>query len=716
MKNHSSDISRNIFQILQVYLAIFIIILVSYLVFRFYEYQPNKVPEQRTHVLRNTLDARVFELKNTLQEASQYLVNIEGKERLSYVLSTLCSSAAVFLSFFLLHLARRNTTYYPRLISTLNNKNFYSALITISTCLLFCLVISILISDSFLVFTAQKFELYSAPFVFIMALLIALSGIFYSSFATKALEKRISLLFIISAIALSLFIASFTLFDEYSLGKYSINFSPVVFPIIQTYLGKAPLIDLKSLYGLHPYFLQIFLYLFPAKILTLSCVLAALLVISLLSIAFCLFSVIRNKLVALIGFLAIIYWQNFAGNYWPDPTAVSFQYEPIRLIFPSLLLSFLCVFLKNPTQKKYYCGLIFFSFSTLWNLDTGIPTFLTLVIILGYEKFFLNNKEDFKISKASQHLAQSFGILATIWFVFLTSLKIKYGQWPEISFLFYGQNAAFNFGYAMLPIHLGIWLITVLIYIAGVTLASDNFFNKRHSLQDNFIAVLTILGAGLFTYFIGRSHTSNVFHCGYPAVILLTIFADKFCASFAKKDLVFFLPKFKIDALIFSLPLLLISYLSSAFLFNSFSFSPLKDNLISSRFYNDSQQIKPYWVQDADFIKKYIGDEGSIRNDTTIISLGDQDYYFALELRAKFPFSFANLRHMFYEEELNELYHSIEIRQSRFVILISKPKEIFPILSNEEMANLEKKLLSNYQVLAKLQIDQENSVTIYKKP
>jgi hypothetical protein len=710
MRNSAPNTDQNISQrtllILHVYLVIFITIFISCLVFRFYEYQPNKIPQPRE-----------FVLNSTLQGTSEFSVNREGKERLSYVLSTTCASAAVFLSFFLLHLSNK-LPYYRRLISALNNKNFYVVLITMSSCLVFFVGMSMLISDSFLSSSYQKLELYSSPFVIILGLLIALSTMCYSAFRSELVEKKISLLFILSAISLSLFISSCTLFDEYSLEKYSINFSPVVYPIIQTFLGKAPLIDLKSLYGLHPYFLQIFLYLFPAKILTLSFVLAALLLISLLSIAFCLFCVIRNKLVALIGFIAIIYLQNFTNNWWPEPTAIAFQYEPIRLLFPSLLLSFLCLFFKNPTPRKYYGALIFFSFSTLWNLDTGIPTFLTLVIILGYEKFFLNKKEGFSVTGAAKHLAKSLGILAAIWFIFLISLKIKYGQWPEISWLFYGQSAAFDFGYAMMPMYLGIWVMSVLIYATGFVMSSDNFFKKRHSLQDNFILVLTILGLGLFTYFIGRSHSSNVLHCGYPAAILLTIFVDKFCASFGKKDFIFFLPKFKTDTLIFALPLLLISYLSSAFLFNSFSFSKLQDNLISSRFSSNSYQIKPYWVQEADFIKEHINniDPAAISDDSLIISLGDQDYYFALELRSKFPFSFANLRHMFYEEELNELYHSIEIRRSRFVILISKPKEIFPILSNEEMANLEKKLLSNYQVLAKLQIDQENSVTIYKKP
>ena len=110
-------------------------------------------------------------------------------------------------------------------------------------------------------------------------------------------------------VAGSFFICSYSLFDEYSLKEYSINFSPVVYPIIQTYLGKIPTIDIKSLYGLHPFFFQPLFHLFEPSILALSVILALISLISLISIAFCLFRIIENKIIALIAFLSIIYFQ-----------------------------------------------------------------------------------------------------------------------------------------------------------------------------------------------------------------------------------------------------------------------------------------------------------------------------------------------------------------------------------------------------------------------
>lgn len=703
MEKKSDYLTRNMLLIFHVYLAIFAITVTTLLVFKFYTYQVSATPEVRPYVLES--------IKGNALTSS---VAREGQERMAYVASIFCASLTVFLSIFLsLFLSKKIS------ISKKTKESLYQILIIISTFLTFITAeFSIYMASGILISSDQKIELYSSSFTIILTLAIFLGATIYGCFASKLLERKMAVIFAIFSIIISIFISSYAIFDEYQIYSSSVNFDAVVFPIIQTYLGKILLIDFKTLYGLYPNFLQIFLHIFPANILTLSLVLGSLLLISYLSIAFCLFHSVKNKLVALLGFIAVIYMQNFANDLWPNPIHLTFQYEPIRLLFPSLLLGFLCIFFKKPSEVKYYSGLAFFSYSTFWNLDTGMPTFLTLLIMLGYYKAFMEKKDGTFIKKNVLHLASSIGILAFLWLSFFLFLKIKYGQFPEISWLTYGQNAAFKIGYVMFPIKpIGIWYIPVLVYIIGYVISIYNFFTKQFSLQNNLILALTLLGNGLFIYYIGRSHEYNVLHCGYPSMMLLTIFADKFCGSFAKKDFKFFLPKPRMESLLFGFPLLIISFLSAAFLFNLFSFEPLKKIFISEKFAKKPDANEAHWVSEAAFIKDHIG--GSFdepRDDILMLSIDWYEYYFALELKAKFPLNFINLHHIFYVQEMNDLYQLIISQKTKWVVFI-EPKflKINSSLSLEEIAYLKKLLLNNYKISSGLKVNEYENLTIYEK-
>ncbi len=698
MERGSHYFARNIILTFHVYLAMLVIALVSALVFKFCNHYASPAEGFRNHNLLMTVHYKKLGFDNVLQEK---------RENLSYIFSTLATAGIIFLSLFW-----SNKYLLPRLAQRRESHIF------LGMNLLFAISVAALIwfepiLRSQIILFPQAIELCVEPLVLLLALAIARLIIAYEVSAGVSQQRAAKLIFTTAAIAVSLFVVSYGIFDERSIAMedYSLNFSPIAYPIIQQYFGKELLIDFKSLYGLHPYFMQLFLYIFPATILTLSLALAALFLISLLSLAFFIFSVVENKLLALSGFLALIFVQNFAINGRFFESGVTFQYESIRLLFPALLLSFLYFFCKAPSEKIYYFGLAFFSLATMWNLDTGIPTFLTLVLVLGYEKL----KSKFKLKLALKHLAQSCGILALTWLTLILFLRIKYGQWPMLPWITYGQAATLDFAYAMLPIvKMGAWCSVLIIYAIGLALSINNFLTKQHSLQNSLMLAVTLLGVGLFTYFIGRSHISNIAHCGYPAVLLLIIFADKFCKNFVKKDLVYFPSQPRFDLLFLALPLLFIAYLSSVFLFEISSNKTLAEKFISTKFARES---KPYWVQESDFIKQHINsDESFVREDILMLTTNDQDYYFDLELRAKSPLNVVNIRHMFYQKELDEVYDLIKSQEKKWVILVRPQNtDMTQILSDEEEQNLQKYLNKYYKINSQLQVSKDGGVTIFER-
>lgn len=666
--------SRQILMLIShVYLAVFLAIATTFLVTKFYNYSPNQSPEIRSYVLQNVVQGNY---QDSLKQ--------EAKERLIYLLIVILLPSLILVSMF----------FSQKLLQKVNAETvdlIAKILIFISSFYAWLGVFLVISTSNFLINVSLKMEtylyhkeIYSSGRIIICTFLMASSAMlyrfFFKEYSRKITEKVLAVLVLILAI----FICSYSLFDEYNIEPFSGNLSPIIYPVIQVFLGKMPLIDLKVLYGLYPIFLQPVFHLFGLTLFSLSMILASLLLIALLSIAFCLFSIIKNKLIAFITFVAILYFLFPASTWWPEPGAVIFQYEPIRLLFPSLLLVFLCLFFKKPTRLKYYSSLIFFALGTMWNLDVGIATFITLVVILCYEKFSLKS--------AAIHLVIACGILVLVWGLFFIFLKLEYQQPINFASMLYGQKAAQEFGYAAIAIpRVGLWYIEVLVYLTGYVFTIHNFLNKKYSLQDNFIAVTTLLGTGLFIYFIFRSHDSNLFHSCYPALILLAIFADKFISSFNSK-------KFKPELLLFSLPLLFLCYFASAFFLNISSNKALLE-------VNKKTKEYPSWKREIDFVKTHIpASPAMVRDDILFLSLNSMEYYFALEFHARFPKDFVNIIHLFYQEEFDELFGEIADGKSRWLILSESSRSGNNPLafSDKEILLLKNHILKYYKISSQM--------------
>lgn len=697
MKNGNEYLVNNLIFTFQIYLAVLVIAVCTTLSLKFFGEYSEPKKSIRQHAFVSAISS----------SDGLYSVLREKKENLSYVSSVIFGSIIIFLSLFFLH------KYLAPRLQKISEKYLRWLVVIASLPSLFFIHE---VADEFncqtLLFP-QNIEQCYVPLVMFLTLAIFNLIIFRGASSSSRFERWIKIIYIFAAVFVAILIGSFLVFDDYlsSPEGYSINFNPIAYPIIQQYFGNELLINFKSLYGLHPYFLQLFLHIFPAKVLTISSTLAALQVIALLSLSFVIFKTVKNRLLALCGFLALIFLHDFSvdGRFVPD--GVTFQYEPIRLLFPALLLAFFCFFYQNPTTKRYYFGLTFFSLATLWNLDSGIPTFLSLVLILGYEKL----KENFSWKVLAIHLAKSFAILAAIWLALFAFLRIKYGQWPVLPWIFYGQSSALDFGYAMLPIApKGAWRIVVLIYILGLVFAINNFLTKKHSLQNSAIFLLTALGIGLFTYFMGRSHVSNIMHCGYPAAILLIIFADKFCCQLVERKFCWSGNLLRLDIVVLMLPLLAVSYFSAALIFKMRYNSEIKSNFISNRFAHNSQ---PYWISELNFIKENIATtQAPVRDDILMLNLTDQDYLFDLEIKAKSPLKVINIRHAFYQEEMDEIFTAVKSAQKKWsVLILPKNKNDYPILSDEEIEKLQTILRQHYKIKAQMAISKEGGVTIFER-
>lgn len=124
-KNNSAE---NAALILQVYLAIFVIALTIFFVFKFYEYQPVKL-----------LDIRDY-YASMLFDSFDVVLQREGSERFAYVLSAIFSALTIFLSQkFLVRKIEKNFqdfAYYPLILFSIYALSICSIVVLASSALI----------------------------------------------------------------------------------------------------------------------------------------------------------------------------------------------------------------------------------------------------------------------------------------------------------------------------------------------------------------------------------------------------------------------------------------------------------------------------------------------------------------------------------------------------------------------------------------------------
>jgi hypothetical protein len=237
---------------------------------------------------------------------------------------------------------------------------------------------------------------------------------------------------------------------------------------------------------------------------------------------------VDNKIIGCLGLLSLI-WINYLFarvifmHLW-DPGYIEpyFQFWPIRFIFPMVSIYLTYQYFKTSSKKIYYLSFIIYPVSMIWNFDTGFVIYLTWLITLIYEGLC-----DRDIKKIFLHIANWISFLLIIIGLFVSYMYLRYGHFPVYGKYLMTQKMFYIYGYAMMPMPLiHPWNLVVLVYIAGMTIALINLLNGNRSLKVFMIFNLSILGTGIFSYYQGRSHDFNLTPICYPAIILLTIYAD----------------------------------------------------------------------------------------------------------------------------------------------------------------------------------------------
>jgi hypothetical protein len=244
---------------------------------------------------------------------------------------------------------------------------------------------------------------------------------------------------------------------------------------------------------------------------------------------------VRNDYVFLAGFTAAIFYA-YAGpktslTPWrPDPY---FQYAPIRMLFPCLLLALSAIYLRGFKQRWIYYGTFFCSaLATLWNLDSGVVVFGAWLLLLGYVELFRKSWQASVKPILSQWLT-ALGSLLLVYGCYSLFAFLRSGAWPD-----WGMNVTYyklfsRSGYFMLPMpplpHM--WGLIVGVYVVAMVVAIHGLLRKANELLCSSLFLLVVMGAGLFGYYNGRSHDFCIIPLLYVPILIITLFVDHILTS-----------------------------------------------------------------------------------------------------------------------------------------------------------------------------------------
>lgn len=562
-------------------------------------------------------------------------------------------------------------------------KNFSDKFLKIITA--FEIIGAIAVSFIFTLFSSNTHRIYNLNFapiyVVIIGLFLLLAGFsFYNR--NKKLNLIISVLvYIVTAIYI------FQIFRIYNSLFYAFSFFDIVhyevylYPIYKTISGMTPGVDFYNLYGFYPYIYSLFFNTDNISISRINLVNALLAVFIFLSLAIVIYTNIKNKLLAFIIYCVALYYpllSNFRIEQYPS---YYLQYFPHRVLFPMLTVALITIYLKinnKRTNFKFilkYFGFLMCSFALFWNLESGIASlagWTSMNLYLGLKKEKISEiKKEILISilcSIISVLLAMFGILV------LTYLRS--GQLINPLGLFYGHFVFYDKGFLMVKMDIlkQPFVLVLLVYMISMAQGIKSAADKCITNTDVLKFTISVIGFVLFLYYQGRSLSTNLLVCSWPAYILLGIFISdyydlylKYKNSEKKTSLVNYLSN------AYLLKFLLLYIFTSIVAINCFIYMQIMpDRIVNTNlfFAKHSQQEINAKLFEKD--KKY----DFITHDSTY-------YYMYLKQPNLMPFS--NIVDCFFISDLKKIKEYLKLSENKLVLDIYTKLQFEDLLKNYKL-------------------------------
>jgi len=282
----------------------------------------------------------------------------------------------------------------------------------------------------------------------------------------------------------------------------------------QSVNGHHLLVDFPHIYGGYGEMLAPIIRLFPRGIGTLIAALAVPNVLGMLCLLLTARLVIRRPALLFLCGLALL-----GVGYLATSEDINYGYVTARVFFPPVGLLAATLYFHRPGAVRYAAATAVAALAPVWNLDTGLVLWTSwLGTLLAMELAARN------LPGIARHLLTQTLSLAAAWTAFFLYLRLASGQWPDAGMLFYFQKLVVDSGYFCLRlIFPDMWGFVLIIYVIGLAVAFCACVRGRVNWLTPVTLMTSLLGIGIFGYFMGRSAESNLVGVAYPAVLLAGI-------------------------------------------------------------------------------------------------------------------------------------------------------------------------------------------------
>ena len=406
-------------------------------------------------------------------------------------------------------------------------------------------------------FYIQGIALYQFPWMVLgIDLLLILAAYYENKHPSKWLTRLSGTVVVVSLLAVLVFIFFASFITEYDPYMYGLtpHFSAYMYSIDQVFKGKTILFDISTQYGFYPYFLEPIFKFIGMGISQVTVLMSVEMVVFFIIIFFIASRMVKSRLVYACAVWvipgAVLWERNNYANYENQ-----FQYWPHRVLFPGLILLVIWLYQKASGSVKtiiFYSAYLLCGIGLLWNFDTGVIVLLCWTIFRGWEALGRWHKLGAKKTILTMVLAVVYALIVSILSFGLVYLYtfFRSGHFPDFNNYFYYQFIFYGSGFGMLPIppwfHL--WMFVALTYALGLYLAISRMcqnlgeknrpVDRQADIRNNMIFIISVMGAGLFSYYQGRSHDANLLVTFWSAWLLFVLFADdvfqQFFAYFRK--------------------------------------------------------------------------------------------------------------------------------------------------------------------------------------
>jgi hypothetical protein len=312
-------------------------------------------------------------------------------------------------------------------------------------------------------------------------------------------------------------------------GKW--HFNAVFDSVVRVHFGKTLLVESTCQYGLYAWFLSPIFRCVGLSVAKFTAVIGLLTATCYWMIGLFLKRQTTNPWIAAVGVLATLFngWMLFLtvegpqrGNYLD----LYFQYVPLRLLVPALLLGLGGCWIERPSKHLGRLIWLLLACGLLWNLDSGVPALAAWSLTLVYTESAPNRPRGRALRLASE-FATALMFLVAVFGVYALWARWAAGSWPDFSLLFRSQYIFYANGFAMLPMPWpGTWMAVIAIYLAGIACAAIEHARGVCSSRSPAIFLISSLGLLLFSYYQGRSHRAVLILAWWPIFPLLTLFLD----------------------------------------------------------------------------------------------------------------------------------------------------------------------------------------------